>query len=153
MNESQPAALGILKIERDFSAPLEQVFAALTQPALMSQWFFGFPEGSARIEQTFLVGGTYQIEMIPNPGSEECQASCCGAVIHGEYLEIVPNNRLVFTWKHDCIVDYSEVTIELSTTSTGTRLKLMHRVATDLVDLHRGGWNRCFDNLQSLTAH
>lgn len=147
MLDSTDTSLGVLQIERTFAAPIEAVFAAFTNPDQMSRWFFGFPGGSARIEQDFRVGGRYLIEMHP-PEDSEAEDSCCANSIHyGEYLEIEPPRRLAFTWINDGFVRYSEVVIEFEATTEGTRLKLTHRVPAETVEAHERGWGACLDNL------
>ncbi len=154
MNNQSEQALGILKIERSFDATPEALFAAFTQPELMAKWFFGFPQGSARVIADLRVGGKYSIEMFAaasaEPGSE-CQCGN-GRPHYGEYLEIDPPRRLVFTWIKSGFVEYSVVTIELKASGPRTLLTLSHRVPSETVQSHTQGWGLCLDNLQSLLA-
>ena len=75
----------------------------------------------------------------------------------GEYREVVPPERLVFTWAweqdgargHDTVV-----TIELFETPGGTRLELTHELfeTEDARDRHGQGWSSCLDCLEEALA-
>src|SRR5262245_53976208 len=93
-----------LVIKRILSAPRERVFSALTDPAKMAKWFIGMETGQAKVTSDFRVGGKYSVEM---SNTEEKCVPC------GEYLEIVPPEKLSFTWSVDGKVKNSKVTIEL----------------------------------------
>jgi uncharacterized protein YndB with AHSA1/START domain len=76
-------------IERIFTAPRELVFAAWTDPQMLPRWFA--PEG-CRIDYRDIdirENGRYH-SCITTPGGDECWCV-------GEYLEINPPARLVFT--------------------------------------------------------
>lgn len=154
MNNQNTQALGLLKIERSFDAPPEQVFAAFTQPELMAKWFFGFPQGSARVTADLRVGGKYSIEMFASPSAEPGSNCNCGSSEphHGEYLEIEPPHRLVFTWIKNGFVEYSVVTIDIKASGARTQLTLTHRVPTETIQPHTQGWGLCLDNLQTFLA-
>lgn len=154
MNDQKGQRLGVLKIDRVFDASIDEVFTAFTDPEIMSQWFYGFPKGSARVESDLRVGGAYRITMFSDdPSTVDAECKCGSAAPHyGEYLEISPPHRLVFTWKMDGFVDYSVVAIDFATSATGTRLTLTHPVPTKTIDPHRQGWNACLDNLEKFVA-
>lgn len=146
--ESNPTALGLLNIDREVKAAPEKVFQAFTDPAKMSQWFFGFPGGSARIEQDFRVGGKYLIEMIhPQTDLSKSEEECDSPIHHGEYLEIDSPNKLSFTWINDGFVKYSVVTISFAATEVGTMISLRHELPQDVIPPHQHGWNACLENL------
>lgn len=143
---SESSSIAMLEIERRFDASREAVFAALTEPDMMNQWFYGMPEGKAEVEQDFRVGGKYTINMFAAEGIEH---TCEGAEYapHGEYLEIDPPKKLVFTWISEGFVDDSTVTIQLEEEGEGTRLMLRHELPETVVEPHREGWNTCVDHL------
>lgn len=143
----QEKAISLLKIERTLSAAPKDVFAALTQSQKMNQWFFGMDGGSARVEQDFRVGGTYTINMLKENGEP---GSCDGEqryAPHGEYLEIDPPRRLVFSWISEGFVENSTVTIELEAFEKGTKLVLTHELPSDAIEAHTHGWNACLEHL------
>lgn len=139
--------LALLKIERTLSASPEHVFAALTQPEKMNQWFFGMDQGCAKVEQEFRVGGQYTINMMKENGEA---GTCDGEeryAPHGEYMEIDPPRRLVFSWISEGFVENSTVTIDLEAVEAGTKLRLVHELPSEVVEPHTHGWNACLDHL------
>lgn len=76
-------------ITREFAAPRHLVYRAWTTPELIKRWWTG-DRGEATIAEVDLrVGGTWRYVMVANGG--------CEVAFHGEYREIVPNERIVST--------------------------------------------------------
>ena len=76
----------------------------------------------------------------------------------GEYVEVVPNERVVFTFGWDepgnPIVPGS-TTIEIALLPEGekTRVRLTHRgLPEDAIADHTGGWDRYLDRLQTVAT-
>lgn len=68
----------------------------------------------------------------------------------GVYKEILPPQRLVFTWGWEGPDrEETEVTIELKEKDGGTELTLTHArfASTESRDKHQHGWDGCLDNL------
>jgi uncharacterized protein YndB with AHSA1/START domain len=132
-----------LVIKRLLKADRKRVFAALTDPAKMAHWFYGMDTGRARVTCDFRVGGKYSIEMVND--EKQC-------VPTGQYLEIVPPEKLVFTWSVDGLVKDSKVTIELFEKGNHTELVLTHELPQDLMERHEHGWVNCVNHLEALLA-
>src|SRR5262249_39039917 len=78
-----------LVLNRVIDAPPEKVFAAWTKPLLLKQWFAPLPWTTPDAETDVRVGGSSLIVMRGPDGKDiPCR---------GVYLEVVPNQRLVFT--------------------------------------------------------
>lgn len=76
-------------ITREFDAPRHLVYKAYTTPELVKRWW-NAKRGEVTIAEIDLrVGGEWRYVMIADDGSE--------VGFHGEYQEIVPNERLVST--------------------------------------------------------
>ena len=76
-------------IERDFAAPRHLVYKVLTTPELVSKWWVG-ERGEMKLAEIDLrVGGKWRYVMIARKKFE--------VGFHGEYREIVTNERLVWT--------------------------------------------------------
>jgi uncharacterized protein YndB with AHSA1/START domain len=76
-------------ITREFDAPRHLVFEAWTTPELVKRWWHA-NRGEATIAEIDLrVGGKWRYVMVTPDGQE--------VGFHGEYREIVPNERLVST--------------------------------------------------------
>lgn len=128
-------------LRRLLNADAETVFQALTDPVIMSQWFFAAENGSCQATNTLEVGGAYQVIMTHDDGSQ--------SVHTGHYREIDPPRRLVFTWDLDEVGE-TLVSLQLTEKDKQTELVLMHDLLPDQVsrDMHRFGWNACLDSLE-----
>ena len=76
-------------ITREFDAPRNLVYQAYTTPELVKRWWSGQRGEVTSVEIDLRVGGTWRYVMIANEGFE--------VAFHGEYREIVPNERVVST--------------------------------------------------------
>ena len=76
-------------ITREFDAPKHLVYRAYTEPELIKRWWSGERGEVTSVEVDLRVGGTWRYVMVANGGFE--------VAFHGEYREIVPNERLVMT--------------------------------------------------------
>ena len=77
-------------ITREFDAPRELVFKAWTTPELVARWWSGERGKVTSVEIDLRVGGMWRYVMETSEGGFE-------VAFHGEYQEIVPNERLVNT--------------------------------------------------------
>ena len=85
-----------LVITREFRAPRELVFAAITQPEHVRQWWGMAPDGMLVCDIDFRVGGQWHYVLAGEPGGEDHSFS-------GEYLEIDPPAKIVSTEGYDNI--------------------------------------------------
>jgi uncharacterized protein YndB with AHSA1/START domain len=76
-------------ITREFDAPSELVFKAWTTPELVKRWWSGERGAVTSAEIDLRVGGMWRYVMEASAGFE--------VAFHGEYREIVPNERIVTT--------------------------------------------------------
>lgn len=124
--------------ERTVAASQEEVFRAWSDPAALADWMRP-SEGMApaTVEVDFRVGGRFRIVM---HGERDY-------VQEGEYLEIDPPRRLVFTWVSAFLPDeeaHTRVTVTLEPDGAGTRIRLVHDQLPegDAYDGHVEGWAR-----------
>ncbi|MCG3117731.1 MAG: SRPBCC domain-containing protein [Candidatus Manganitrophus sp. SA1] len=132
-----------LQITRFFPASREKIFEAWTRPDKIMQWFAPGEMTIPLAEVDLRVGGRYRIQMKDPDGGETHTTT-------GVYKEILPPQRLVFTWRWEGPDSQeTEVTIELKEKDGGTELTLTHaRFAnTESRDKHQHGWNGCLENL------
>jgi uncharacterized protein YndB with AHSA1/START domain len=76
-------------ITREFDAPRHLVYEAFTTPELVKRWWSANRGEVTVAEIDLRVGGTWRYVMVTDDGVE--------VGFHGEYREIVPNERLVST--------------------------------------------------------
>ncbi len=83
-----------LLITRSFQAPRELVFAAISQPEHVREWYGMSEDGMLVCDIDFRVGGTWHYLLAGEPGGEDHSFS-------GEYLEIDAPNGFVSTERYD----------------------------------------------------
>lgn len=118
-------------------APPQIVFELLTDPVKMLRWMGVAAEIEAR------PGGIYRLD----PNGRD--------VIRGQYLEVVPNSKVVFTWGweqggHQIPAGSSVVEIHLQARHRGTWVRLIHRdLPFEMRERHERGWTHYLSRLRS----
>ena len=133
-----------LTIKRRLNAPPAKVYAAWTDPAQIARWFGPEAVTSVRAETDLRVGGRYHITMLV-PGDQHD--------VMGVYREVVPNERLVFTWAWKSTPEReSLVSVTLKPDGDGTLLTLLHEQFFDepARDRHNQGWTGALNKLEKL---
>ena len=87
-------------IRREFNAPRHLVYKAYTTPELVRRWWTADRGEVTVCEIDLRVGGKWRYVMIAHGGLE--------VGFHGEYREIVPNERVVSTEAYEGIPDADE---------------------------------------------
>jgi uncharacterized protein YndB with AHSA1/START domain len=135
-------------VRRLLPARREGVFEAWTCPDLMARWFFPGNDWTTAVTSDLRIGGHYEVTMRDADGGRHTQ--------FGEYREIVPVSRLVFTWSCPelAVVD-SVVTVDLIDRGERTELCLTHELPPD-PNIRRGheeGWTGCLANLERMLSN
>ena len=131
-----------LTIKRRFNAPPEKVYAAWTRPEQIAKWLGGHQIVSATAETDVRAGGRYRVSM--KSATDEHNVS-------GVYREVVPNEKLVFTWAWRSTPEReSLVTVALKRDGDGTLMTFTHEQFFDEAarDHHEQGWNGSFEKLE-----
>jgi len=135
-----------LEIKRLIRAPRDRVYAAWTDPAQLKQWFGPENVQTRDLIADVRVGGKFCWDITNLEGEK---MTC-----RGEYRELQPGKKLVFTWQWDDDEVWenhtSVVTVELSDRDGGTELRLIHEQLPNEQsrDGHTGGWNSALDKLE-----
>ena len=135
---SKPA----LTLKRRLNAPPSKIYRAWTDAAKISRWFGPEDAEILRAETDVRVGGRFRI-VFRGPDGEEHD-------VGGVYREVVPNQKLVFTWAWRSTPEReSLVTVALKRDGDGTLLTLLHEQFFDEAarDRHGRGWNETLDKL------
>lgn len=139
-----------LQLTRVFKASRERVFDALTQSAAMLHWFG--PRGCScpSVTVDLRVGGRYRVEMHREDSGDVM-------VLTGEYREIVPPERLVFTWtwaQGDMAGVETVVSVTLKSMPGGTELSLTHSglPTPKATQMHEMGWGSTWECLDDFLA-
>ena len=105
-------------ITREFDAPKHLVYKAYTTPELVRRWWTAKRGNMTVAEIDLQVGGTWRFVMVADGGME--------VGFHGEYREIVPNERIVSTEVYEGFPDAEAVNLLTLTETDGrTRLELL----------------------------
>ena len=142
-------------VERSFSMPPAAVYAALSEPELVRDWYGGRSESHETVEFAlkFTVGGTQRLTYRFKPGHP-----LAGKVLvnDGIFQDIVPNERIVSA-SHMSIdgqrISASLVTFEIVPTQKGTDLICTHQGAffegagPNPAKMREDGWNTLMDRL------
>ncbi|WP_282607508.1 SRPBCC domain-containing protein [Pelagibius sp. Alg239-R121] len=139
----------VLRLSRIFDATRETLFEAFTDPAVLVRWWG--PEGvtipECRID--LRVGGSWRTCM----QGANCEHNCVGGV----YKEIVPPEKLAFTWAWDTPDGPGPetlITLEFLERDDGCELSFTQEGFADTAvrDQHRQGWSSSFNCLRDLFA-
>jgi uncharacterized protein YndB with AHSA1/START domain len=105
-------------ITREFNAPKNLVYEAFTTPELVRRWWHANRGEMTVAEIDLRVGGTWRYVMVAEGGLE--------VGFHGEYREIVPNERIVSTEVYEGMPDAEAVnTMTLTEADGRTTLEIL----------------------------
>lgn len=115
-----------VKITREFDAPRHLVYRTWTTPELVKRWWHANRGRATGAEMDLRVGGKWRWTMVTHGGFE--------VAFHGEYREVIPNERLVYTEVFEGAPD-AEALTTVSFTEQGGRtlvtILVQHRNQAD----------------------
>ena len=144
-----------LVLTRLIDAPRERLYRAWTDPEMLTQWFAPLPYTTPRAELDVRPGGSNLVVMA-GPDGQEMPS-------RGVYLEVVPNEKIVFT---DAFVSawvpspkpFMTVILTFEDEAGKTRYtaRVRHWTAEDKethekMGFHQG-WGMCADQLTALVT-
>jgi uncharacterized protein YndB with AHSA1/START domain len=136
-----------LTIKRRLNAPPEAVYAAWTDPKKLVHWFGPDQGPVTKAETDVRVGGRFHVVFHSEDGEEHD--------VSGIYREVVPNEKLQFTWAWRTMPEReSLVTILVKPEGDGAILTLIHEQFFDepARDRHEYGWNGSLNKLEKALA-
>ena len=135
-------SLPSVTIVRKINASPASVWAAITQPKLMVQWWGPDAGPTLRVEADVRPGGRFSVVFRLMNGEEHNPT--------GIYREVIPEKKLVFTWDLPGMPEpESLVTFLLKPDDGSTRLTLRHEHLPDEAarKSHEQGWSGLLDKL------
>lgn len=135
-----------LAITRTFAAPRALVFSVWTTPEHIVRWWGPRGYRLSHCTMDFRPGGAWRFCMRSAEGEEHW--------IHGAYREIVPPERLVFTYVNERGGFETLVTLEFVARGAHTELRF-RQVGLPSVeerDSHEWGWSSTFELLDEYLA-
>jgi uncharacterized protein YndB with AHSA1/START domain len=131
-----------LTLKRRLKASPAQVYAAWTDPEKIVKWFGPDAGPVEHADLDVKVGGRYSISFRTEDGEQHH--------VSGIYREVLPNEKLVFTWAWRSTPEReSLVTVLIAPDADGALLTFHHERFFDekARDDHRYGWTGCLDKL------
>jgi uncharacterized protein YndB with AHSA1/START domain len=154
MGDATPAERELV-LSRIIDAPPPKVYRAWTEPELLKQWFAPAPFSTPVAELDVRPGGANLIVMRSADGTEFPN--------RGVYLEVVPNERLVFTdayteaWQPSgkpfmtVILTFEDEAGRTRYTARVRHWTVEDRETDENIGFHQG-WGQCADQLAALVA-
>ena len=138
-----------LTLARRLKATPDKVFAAWTNPEKIIQGCGPAHTvgDSVEAKMDVRVGGSFRVRFKTDDGEQH--------EVGGKYLEVLPNERLVFSWAwHSTPERQSQVTVILKPEGDMTFLTLTHEKFFDDAarDGHKRGWTGTLDKLEQMFA-
>jgi uncharacterized protein YndB with AHSA1/START domain len=136
------SSLPSVTIVRRIKAPPAKVWAAITQPKLMMQWWGPDAGPTLSAEADARPGGRFSVVFRLLNGQEHNP--------RGVYREVLPERKLSFTWEWAGAPEReSLVTFLLEPFDGGTELTLIHERLPDEAarESHEAGWAGLLDKL------
>jgi uncharacterized protein YndB with AHSA1/START domain len=110
-------------ITREFDAPKHLVYEAWTTPELVKRWWSGQRGAMTVAEIDLRVGGMWRYVMVATGGYE--------VAFHGEYREIVPDERIVTTEVYEAMPEGEALnTVTFTEVDGRTTLELLAELPT-----------------------
>ena len=136
----------VLEIKRTFKADVKRVYKAWTEPEQMKQWMGCEERSRVSLTQSFVPGGNYCITVM--------MADERVVQMFGTYLEIVENEKLVYSWNNNSSeypASDTIVTVEFSPNGENTDVVLTHSKFDRPVSVqgHSLGWGASMERLSS----
>lgn len=142
-----------LVLTRLLDAPREKLYRCWTEPELMKQWFVPKPWTIAHAETDLRPGGSSLVTMRSPEGQEFPN--------RGVYLDIVPNEKIVFTdayteaWKPSekpfftGIITFADGDGKTRYTAVARHWTAEDKAAHEKMGFHEG-WGQCATQLEEL---
>jgi uncharacterized protein YndB with AHSA1/START domain len=148
MTPARTARGTTLQVRRTIPASRDAVFRAWTDPDVFRQWFGARGGSTVNADMDVRVGGHYRIDMESAAGS---------GVLLGEYLEVKPPERLVYSFCWDGLpvaIPETQVTVEFLERGTATEIVITHerQPSRSVAEFHEWGWDGSLEKLAELLS-
>ncbi|WP_243439716.1 SRPBCC family protein [Fundidesulfovibrio soli] len=141
-----------LEMTRVFKAEPGRVYEAWTSADRLKRWLLPHDSFKAEAKVDAKPGGEFRMDMAGRIGNDDVSGYATG-----EYREVVPGEKLVFTWNwHNKLANEvmpeTLIAVTFASKDGGTELSLVHDrfITPGLRDEYTSGWLNCFKNLDAL---
>jgi uncharacterized protein YndB with AHSA1/START domain len=141
-----------VEVRRVIRAGRQRIYEALTNPKEIQKWFGPANVSVLHAEADVREGGLYRIETTACQNANGGAETIMRSRVSGEYLNVIPNLLLRFTWRSEWNADEETVvTIQLRDVENGTEVTVKHEGFTSEMsrDRHEQGWTGTMEKLSS----
>ncbi|MCF2493095.1 SRPBCC family protein [Dyadobacter chenhuakuii] len=134
----------VIEIERQFNVSVEELFKAWTEAEHLKQWWHPMGASLTDVKNELKEGGAV-----------EYYVGDSGLEITGTYSEVVPNEKLAYSWVWNMSDEGSEsgykLDITFSPDGEGSKLKVVQEgfSGPEFLKPHEEGWEKGLDDLES----
>ena len=142
MDEDKKA--NVIEIERNFNVDVATLFKAWTEAEHLKQWWHPMGESLTDVKNELREGGAVEY-YVGNAGLE----------ITGTYSEVIPNEKLVYSWVWNMSDEGSEngysLNVSFSAEGDGSKLRVVQEgfSGPELLKPHQDGWDKGLDDLEA----
>ncbi|QJD97151.1 SRPBCC domain-containing protein [Mucilaginibacter robiniae] len=138
-----------LGAEKDFAVPVEKLYQAWITPEDLKQWWKPSENHLTTVNLDVREGGKFKYEF-------EGKDHQIALAITGDYKEVKPNEKLMYSWNWDIPTDTikpsdHELTIEFVANGDGSKIKVTQKNFQDdeSITPHQEGWDKALNDLQA----
>jgi len=138
----------MVQIAKSFPVTAEQLYTAWTNPEQLKQWWKPMGNSLKEVINDVKEGGTVRYIFNDNK-----------LVISGQYLEVKPNERLVYTWNWELPADAVrnadyKLTINFVPKDNGSEINVLQENFENEESMlpHQEGWEKGLDNLENFLS-
>ncbi len=143
-----------VEMTRVFAADRHTVYEAWTRPDLMGKWLSPYYLTVESVTVDLRTGGSYRIDMDGKAAEQDLTGYATGT-----YREVVPGEKLCFTWTWHfaatgTVGEETLVTVTFKDVDGGTELTLVHDkfLTQEGYEGYKNGWVSCFEKLDKVLA-
>lgn len=137
----------VIEIERHFDVDVETLFGAWTEAEHLKKWWHPMGNSLTDVKNELKEGGAV-----------EYHVGDAGLQITGSYTEVVPNEKLAYSWVWNMNDEGSEsgytLNITFSSDGEGSKLRVLQEgfSAPEFLKPHEEGWEKGLNDLSSYLA-
>jgi len=134
--------------EKEFPVPVEKLYQAWTTPDDLKQWWKPSENKLKTVELDVREGGKFKYEFEAREGET-------AVIITGDYKEVKPNEKLVYSWNWDVPSDHikksdHQLTIAFQSSGEGSKISITQEnyENDESITPHEEGWEKALNDLR-----
>mgnify|MGYP003575103302 CR=1 FL=1 len=142
---------GAVAASKDFPVSADILYRAWTEPDQLKRWWKPMGNQLTDVSAELKEGGEVEYKF-KSDGSKDL-------IIRGKYLEVVPNEKLVYTWRWqapDEALDDSEykLSINFQSSGEGSRIDISQEAVNsrESIKPHQHGWEEALNHLSDFLS-